>query len=108
MDYGINVQAVSDKKGCFIYFAVAAPGLMHDSKAYQETTLPSLVENLPQSTFIVADNAYTPTEHLVPVYVGIKQTQVRKQLAKHVEPAGGSSSKLLSCCELVVAFARFI
>ena len=97
MDYGINVQGVSDEKGRFIYFAVAAPGSMHDSKAYQETTPPSLVKNLPPNVFIVADNAYTPTEHLIPVYGGIERAQIGKddtnyfisQVRIHIERAFG-------------------
>ena len=97
MDYGINLQGVSDEKGRFIYIAVAAPGSMHDSKAYQETTLPSLVKNLPPNVFIVADNAYTPTEHLVPVYGGIERAQIGKddtnyfilQVRIHIERAFG-------------------
>ena len=95
--HGINVQGVSDEKGKFIYFAVAGPGAMHDQAAYEGTTLPSLVESLPVGTFIIADNAYTATEHLIPVYGGLERLEPGKddtnyyfsQVRIHIERAFG-------------------
>ena len=43
---------------------------MHDSIAYSRTTLPNMIESLPSGAFVVCDNAYVPTEHLIPVYGG--------------------------------------
>ena len=70
---------------------------MHDQAAYEGTTLPSLVESLPVGTFIIADNAYTATEHLIPVYGGLERLEPGKddtnyyfsQVRIHIERAFG-------------------
>ena len=99
---------------------------MHDSTAYKETTLPELVESLPQGNFIVGDNAYTPSEHLVPVYGGTERQQAGKddtnffisQCRIHIERAFGIMQKRFSIlsrplelcmdnnCRLIMAIAR--
>ena len=74
---------------------------MHDQAAYEGTTLPSLIESLPVGTFVIADNAYTATEHLIPVYGGLERFEPGKddtnfyflQVRFHVERAFGIMKK---------------
>jgi hypothetical protein len=54
----LNVQALSDYRGKFLYCAVAAPGSFPDSKALGLTKLQKWVDSLPPGFNVVADNAY--------------------------------------------------
>jgi hypothetical protein len=74
--YGFNVQAVTDHFGRFIFMAVAAPGGQGDIKALARTSLLAILSNLPLGYFIIGDNAYEPSEHLVPVFGGIDRLNV--------------------------------
>ena len=69
--YGINCQAVTDHFSRFIYFAVAAPGVSKDRDAVKQCGLSDMIEGLPRGICVIADAAYEPSEHLVPVYQGI-------------------------------------
>jgi hypothetical protein len=69
--HGLNVQAVSDHLSRFIYFAVAGPGVMGDNDACKEVDLYELIEKLPVGFCVIGDCAYSPTEHLVPIYGGV-------------------------------------
>jgi DDE superfamily endonuclease len=68
--YGLNIQAVADHHSRFIYYAVAAPGVTADRDAIKQCTLDELVEGLPLGYCIIGDNAYEPTERMVPVFGG--------------------------------------
>jgi hypothetical protein len=68
--FGMNVQAVCDHRLRFIYLCVAGPGRMPDISAYRKSELRKLVEALPPTKYIVADNAYVPTEHLLTPFSG--------------------------------------
>ena len=50
--------------------ACQAPGGSNDITAYRNSTLPSYVEKLRISRFIVGDNAYVPSEHLLTPFSG--------------------------------------
>jgi hypothetical protein len=50
--------------------AVAAPGSQPDINALNRTNLPRMLAALPLGFFIIGDNAYPPSEHLVPVFGG--------------------------------------
>ena len=50
--------------------ACQAPGGSNDITAYRNSTLPSYVEGLPISRFIVGGNAYFPAEHLLTPFSG--------------------------------------
>ena len=68
---GLNCQAVSDHRGKFLFFAVAAPGGCPDSSSYNGLTdLPTYVEDLPPGYYLVGDNAYVLTEHLLIPFSG--------------------------------------
>lgn len=69
--YGVNIQAVADHHCRFLFIAFAGPGVMGDKEALGETTLKELIEELPFGLCVIADAAYCPTEHLVPVYQGL-------------------------------------
>ena len=67
---GMNIQAVSDHHSRFIYFAVAAPGVMGDNDAIGLVAIKEMIERLPVPFCVIGDAAYVPTEHLISVYHG--------------------------------------
>ena len=46
-------------------------GVMGDKEALGETTLKDLIKELPFGLCVIADAAYCPTEHSVPVFQGL-------------------------------------
>jgi hypothetical protein len=66
----LNVQALSDYRGKFLYFAVAAPGSFPDSNALLLTRLHKWIDSLPPGFYVVADNAYNISEHLLIPFSG--------------------------------------
>ena len=63
----LNVQAMADHRGSFLYFAVAAPGGYPDANALSLTRLQPWIDGLPHGFYVLADNAYTVSEHtLIP------------------------------------------
>jgi DDE superfamily endonuclease len=68
--YGINVQAICDHHCRFTHVSIAAPGGTNDIAAYRKTTLPDIIEKLPRGYFVIGDNAYVCTEHLLTPFCG--------------------------------------
>ena len=68
--YGLNVQAVSDHLSRFLYVAVAAPGGQPDINAFRILGLIDLLRRLPFGFYIIGDNAYPPSEWLLPTFGG--------------------------------------
>ena len=68
--YGINVQAICDSSCRFIYLSTEAPGGQNDVLAYNFSPLPEIIEALPLTRYIVADNAFTATEHVITPFSG--------------------------------------
>ena len=66
--YSINIQAVCDHNCRFLFIGVGGPGVMGDREAIKESGLYDLVEKLPGLLYCIGDCAYTPTEHLTPIY----------------------------------------
>jgi hypothetical protein len=62
------VQAYCDHHCRFTFLGVVGPGVMGDPKAIFELPLGKLIESLPNLYCVIGDCAYTPTEHLVPIY----------------------------------------
>jgi DDE superfamily endonuclease len=59
LDYGINVQAICDRKCCFIYAAVALSGSSNDIAAYRYIGIgESAIKHLPLGKYVIGDNAY--------------------------------------------------
>ena len=58
----LNVQAMSNHCGKFLYFAVAAPGSFPDAKALALTQLQQWIDSLPHGFYVLADNAYIISE----------------------------------------------
>ena len=95
--YGINVQAACDSQCRFIYAALAAPGGANDIAAFRKTTLFEMVQRLPLGKYIIGDNAYVCTEHLLTPFSGEEKNQVEKdaynffisQLRTRIEMAYG-------------------
>jgi hypothetical protein len=69
----LNVQAMSDYRGKFLYFAVAAPGSFPDSKALALTRLKNWIDALPAGFYVVADNAYVISEHMLIPFSGTQR-----------------------------------
>jgi DDE superfamily endonuclease len=68
--YGVNVQASCDHNCKFSFLGVAGPGVLGDREAINQIRLGKLVEELPGLYCAIGDCAYTPTEHLVPIFRG--------------------------------------
>jgi hypothetical protein len=68
--HGVNVQAACDHHCRFVFMGVAGPCVMGDRDAIQQVALNKLVEALPGLYCAIADCAYSPSEHLVPIYRG--------------------------------------
>jgi hypothetical protein len=62
---GLNVQAVCDSRSCFTYVSLETPGSTNDARAYQEASISRVVADLPCGVYIVGDNAYPVSEHLL-------------------------------------------
>jgi hypothetical protein len=68
---GVNIQAVVDHYGHFLYVAVAAPGGQPDVNVLlARTSLVDILAALPLGYFVVGGNTYPPSEGLVPVFGG--------------------------------------
>ena len=68
--HGVNVQAACDHNCRFSFIGVAGPGVLGDREALNQISLGKLVEQLPGFYCAIGDCAYTPTEHLVPIFRG--------------------------------------
>jgi len=67
---GLNVQGLVDCHLRFLYAGIVAGGRSSDYKSYQKSSLLDWVENLPPMYFVVGDNAYVCTEHLLTPFCG--------------------------------------
>jgi hypothetical protein len=74
--HGLNVQAIVDHLGRFLYIAVAAPGSQPDVNAVKRTSIDSILSQLPLGYFVLGDNAYKPSEYLVPIFGGADRINV--------------------------------
>ena len=67
---GLNVQCCCDHLCRFTFVHVAAPGGSHDLQAYSRGKLSKIVEKLPTGYYVIGDNAYVPSEHLITPFSG--------------------------------------
>jgi hypothetical protein len=68
--FGINVQCVCDFESRFTYVSAMCPGSVSDLVSYEETELSKRVEKLPVGVFLLGDNAYMLSEHLLTPFPG--------------------------------------
>ena len=68
--YGVNIQGACDHHSRFLFLGVAGPGVLGDRDALFQCPLGEMIENLPGLFCAIGDCAYTPTEHLVPIFGG--------------------------------------
>ena len=68
--YRLNVQATCDLCCHFTLVSVLCPGGTGDSKAFSGSTLYDFIQGLPAGFYMIADNAYTLSEHLLIPYSG--------------------------------------
>ena len=73
--YGINIQAACDYRCRFVSVCVAAPGSTNDIVAFRKTSLNQLVQNLPLGKYIIGDNAYVCSEHLLTPFAGAERQE---------------------------------
>eukprot|EP00186_Timspurckia_oligopyrenoides_P001328 CAMPEP_0182451238 /NCGR_PEP_ID=MMETSP1172-20130603/43609_1 /TAXON_ID=708627 /ORGANISM="Timspurckia oligopyrenoides, Strain CCMP3278" /LENGTH=363 /DNA_ID=CAMNT_0024648991 /DNA_START=1602 /DNA_END=2693 /DNA_ORIENTATION=+ len=71
--YGINIQAACDSRSRFLEVCVAAPGGTNDIAAYRKTNLKRFVDNLPVGKYVIGDNAYIASEHLINPFSGTQR-----------------------------------
>jgi len=74
-EYGLNIQAACDSMCRFVYVSVAAPGSTSDIVALRKTSLSRLIEALPLGKYVLGDNAYVCTEHLLTPFPGDQRRQ---------------------------------
>lgn len=74
-DYGINIQAACDSACRFIFVGVSAPGGASDLVAFRRTALCQMIDDLPLGRYVLADNAYVCTEHLLTPFPGEQRRQ---------------------------------
>lgn len=75
-EYGINIQAACDSECRFLYCGVLSPGGTNDIVAYRRSKLPNYVESLPIGCYVMGDNAYICTEHMLTPFSGEQQNNV--------------------------------
>jgi DDE superfamily endonuclease len=76
--YGINVQAACDAQCRFVFAALAAPGGANDITAFRKTALHTYIQNLPLGKYIIGDNAYVCSEHLLTPFCGDEKREKQK------------------------------
>jgi DDE superfamily endonuclease len=76
--YGINVQAACNHQCCCIEVCVVAPGGTNDVSACRKSTLPVLVNNLPIGYYVIGDNAYVCSKHMLTPFSGKNQKTQQK------------------------------
>jgi hypothetical protein len=68
--YGLNAQVVCDRKLRIIFASIMCPGKTNDVNAYRHSKISDLIEALPAGYFVVGDNAYVNSDHLLVPYPG--------------------------------------
>jgi DDE superfamily endonuclease len=76
--YGINIQAACDSQCRFVYAAVAAPGGTNDIAAFRKLSLSHTIEKLPIGKYVLGDNAYVCTEHMLTPFAGSQRNDQSK------------------------------
>jgi hypothetical protein len=66
-----TIQAICNHQCCFLYSAIAAPGGQPDINAFHFLSLSKLLRKLPLGFYLIGDNAYPPSEWLLPVFGGL-------------------------------------
>ncbi|KAE9351822.1 hypothetical protein PF008_g5761 [Phytophthora fragariae] len=78
MHPGINVHACCDAFSRFVFVEATHPGGVNDSRAYVDSGLPTIVEHLERGIYIVADAAYTATNHLLTPFTALQPGELFK------------------------------
>ena len=76
--YGMNLQAAWDSQCRFVFAALAAPGGVNDIMAYRKTGLHIYCQNLPTGKYIIGDNAYVCSEHVLTPFSGDERKNKQK------------------------------
>jgi hypothetical protein len=77
--FGVNIQGMVDSKCRFMFLAAAAPGGTNDIVAlWKCPDLQNYIDNLPLGRYVIGDNAYVCSEHILTPFAGIERTDLRK------------------------------
>lgn len=76
--YGINVQAACDAKCRFIFAQLAAPGGANDIAAFRKTRLREVIDQFPLGYYVIGDNAYVCSEHILTPFPGTQKMDPKK------------------------------
>jgi hypothetical protein len=68
--YGLNAQVVCDQNICIHFVSIMCLGKTNDVNAYRHSKTSDLIEGLPGGFFVIADNAYVNSEHVITPYAG--------------------------------------
>jgi len=68
--HGLNVQLACNANCQFVAVVVAAPGGTNNVAAYRRTNFKHYVDSLPPGRYVLGDNAYICTEHLLTPFSG--------------------------------------
>jgi hypothetical protein len=68
--YGLNAQVVCDRHLRILFASIMCPGKTNDVNAYRHSKIAELIESLPVGYFVVGDNAYVNSNHLLVPYPG--------------------------------------
>lgn len=75
---GINVQACCDAFSRFVFVEASHPGGVNDSRAYDDSGLPRVIETLERGLYVVAIAAYTATNHLLTPFTALQPDEIYK------------------------------
>lgn len=74
--YGLNVQAVCDHSYRFLWLGVLGPGGSSDIMCYRQGDISQLVAELPAGAYVLGDNAYPVSEHLLTPFSGSNKENI--------------------------------
>lgn len=98
--YGVNIQGMVDSRCRFLFLGAAAPGGSNDIVAYRKCGVHEYINNLSLGQYVIGDNAYVCSEHLLTPFAGLERADLKKdaynfyisQLRIRVEMAFGMMS----------------
>lgn len=71
--HGLNVQAICDAQCRLTYLSASSPGSANDRVAYKNSKIGDFIDKLPLDYVVLADAAYDPSEHCLPMYFGMSR-----------------------------------
>lgn len=76
--YGVNVQACCDYRCRFTYINVSQPGSCNDSRAFQQSALHGVLDEMESGFYLLGDNAYVCTAHMLTPFTRAETTDIHR------------------------------